>query len=211
MISKFAVANVKKRVVLALLFFALLLTLNRLSIIFALLYLTLPYVKQLRPVALVFSLSCCTILIFWTLIQVDFVFYSNLFQSILPTTERFERVLGLFYIMPDARSFDYDHYIDNIATNGISRLADFHITLLKTNFGALGVVIYILMWGPIFIFSKIKSYDISIILYLFIICFKNWQFNIDLTLFFLFLVSKMDLKDLDRGEFSQVGKRAGYI
>ena len=70
MISKFAVANVKKRVVLALLFFALLLTLNRLSIIFALLYLTLPYVKQLRPVALVFSLSCCTILIFWTFHQI---------------------------------------------------------------------------------------------------------------------------------------------
>ena len=84
--------------------------------------------------------------------------------------------------------------MDNLAPLGLRRVADFQLTLLVLNLGFLGVTIYLIMVILLIFVSYRNRFDFAPLFYVLLICLKNWQFNLDLVLLFLFMIAKLDKK-----------------
>lgn len=171
----------KTRALLNLLFFVLLCTtLNRLSILFSLVFLFHYYTLNSSfgtPLKITFVASTVIVML--------------LLPDFFPLLERLERIGHVFTITPDYASFDYSRYVENSGSKALLHSSDLVLVPLGLNLGPLGALLFFASIGIMIAAAQKAPFGGWAILYFAVIGFKNWELNFDLSLLFLFTICKL--------------------
>ena len=178
----------KKQYVLALLLIMLILSLNRISLMFVLVLGAVLVIRRFawfRPLASVASIFVVGVSVLIMLAL----------PTLFPILERLDRVLAIFLLTPTWDSIDYFKYVEQVVDPQILVSADFLWALLQLNFGTSGIILSAVVATALLIHVRSNGHNGIIVLYLLLVGWKNWQMNIDPVIFTAILLTKMRLSD----------------